>query len=183
MKMRESCGQMRLFWALSLGILAWLVAGAGSVKAMTPLNNQYREEAVRQLYQNYKKCFPEVPEVSPKEAMQLVQEGRVVLLDVRPAAERSVSRLPGAISKTEFLNGQESYRGKTIIAYDTIGYRSGLFVEEMRGKGLNLVNLEEGLLGWLRAGGKIYDDRGETRRVHVYGPMWNYAPAGCETVR
>ena len=183
MKIKESCGPMKLFWGLCLGGLAWLVASGGSVKAMAPVNNQHREEAIRQLYQNYKKCFPEVPEVSPKEAMKLVQEGQAVLVDVRPAAERSVSRLPGAISKTEFLNGLVSYRGKTIIAYDTIGYRSGLFVEELRGKGVNLTNLEEGLLGWLRAGGKIYDDHGETRRVHVYGPMWNYAPSNCETVR
>jgi rhodanese-related sulfurtransferase len=183
MKIKEGCGQRRLFWGLSLGVLAWLVAGAGSVKAMTPMNNQHREEAIRQLYLNYKKCFPEVPEVSPQEAMKLVQEGQAVLVDVRPAAERAVSRLPGAISKTEFLNSRESYAGKTIIAYDTIGYRSGLFVEALRKKGRDIANLQEGLLGWLRAGGKIYDDHGETRRVHIYGPMWNYAPANCEAVR
>jgi hypothetical protein len=35
----------------------------------------------------------------------------------------------------------------------------------------------------VHAGGKLYDDHGETRRVHVYGSMWNYAPGNCEPVR
>jgi rhodanese-related sulfurtransferase len=174
---------MRLFGGLCLGVLAWLTVMGGSVEAMASLNNQHREEAIRQLYLNYKKCFPEVPEVSPKEAMKLIQEGQVVLVDVRPAVERSVSKLPGAITKVEFLNNLDSYRGKTIIAYDTIGYRSGLFVEELRKKGIDVANLQEGMLGWLYAGGKVYDDKGETRRVHVYGSLWNYAPGSCETVR
>ena len=41
-----------------------------------------------------------------------------------------------------------------MIAYDTVGYRSGLFVEKMRQKGISIANLKGGLLGWLHAGGK-----------------------------
>lgn len=179
MKVRHS-RRFRLLGGLILGLLVCLAMPGN---AMTPLNDEHRKKALRELYFAYKKCFPEVPEVSPTQAMELVKRGEAVLVDVRPAPERAVSRLPGAVSKTEFLNSRERYQGKTIIAYDTIGYRSGLFVEEQRRKGVDLVNLREGLLGWLYAGGKIYNDQGETQRVHVYGSFWNYAPPHCETVR
>lgn len=183
MQKRESFWRLRLSWGLWLGVLAYLAFPSGAANAMAPFNSKHRKEIVQELYANYKKCFPEVPEISPEEAMKLAEEGQAVLVDVRPAAERRVSRLPGAISTTEFMNSPERHRGKTIIAYDTIGYRSGLFVKKLKAQGLDLVNLQGGLLGWLHAGGKLYNDSGETSRVHVYGPMWNYAPVECETVR
>ena len=44
--------------------------------------------------------------------------------------------------------------------------------------------LQAGILAWLLEGGKVYDQRGdETKRVHVYGEKWDYAPAGYETVK
>jgi rhodanese-related sulfurtransferase len=151
---------------------------------MMSFDNQDRKKAVQDLYENYKRCFPEVPEVPPGEAMALLKDGKAVFVDVRPAVERSVSRLPGALSKQEFLRSPDRYQGKTVIAYDTVGYRSGLFVERLRGQSICIANLQGGLLGWLHAGGKIYDDNGcETRRVHVYGMIWNYAPSGFETLR
>jgi len=164
-------------------MLAGLTMLAGLGWAMTPFSADHKKEAVQQLYASYKKCFPEIPDISPVEAIRLHQEGQAVLVDVRPLAERQVSRLPGAISLTEYLHDIGSYQGKTIIAYDTIGYRSGLVVQKQRAKGLPLVNLQGGMLGWLHAGGKAFDDFGETSRVHVYGALWNYPPPGCETVR
>ncbi len=152
--------------------------------AMMPLQNQHRKEALQEIYENYKKNFPEVPEVTPEEAMKLLQAGQAVFVDVRPLAERRVSKLPEALSECEFLSCPDSYRGKTVIAYDTVGLRSGLFAEKFRKKGIGIANLQGGLLGWLHAGGKIYDNKGrETRRVHIYGCIWNYAPLEYETVR
>jgi sodium/bile acid cotransporter 7 len=157
---------------------------AGSEKALASLTNQQRKKIIVELYHKYKNCFPDIPEVTPEEAMKLLREDQAVLVDVRPAEERFVSQLPGAITANDFLKCPDSYRGKTVIAYDTVGYRSGLFVEKLRSQGLCLVNLEGGLLGWLHAEGKIYNANGcETRRVHVYNCMWNYAPGGCETLR
>jgi sodium/bile acid cotransporter 7 len=174
----------RLFWGLCLGMLAWLGPAVESARAMMSLNNQQRQKAVQELYANYKRCFPEVPEFTPAEVMQLLQEGQAVLLDVRPAAERRVSKLPGAVPADDFLPCQDKYSGKTVIAYDTVGYRSGLFVDKLRKQGIGIANLQGGILAWLHAGGKIYDANGcETRRVHVYGSIWNYAPAGFETLR
>lgn len=184
MKIRGSRSGSRLFWGVCLGILAWLGPAAGSAQALMSLNNQQRQKAVLELYANYKRCFPEVPEVTPAEARKLLQEDQAVFLDVRPVGEHRVSKLPGAITAAEFLECPNTYRSKTVIAYDTIGYRSGLFVDKLRKEGVGMANLQGGLLGWLHAGGKIYDDNGcETRRVHVYGSIWNYAPAGFETLR
>jgi rhodanese-related sulfurtransferase len=184
MKIKERSSLTRLFWGVCLGILAWLGLAPGSGKAMTSVNNQQRHKAVQELYANYKKCFPEIPEVTPEETMKLLQEEQAVVLDVRPAVERLVSKLPGAIAASEFLQCPDRYAGKTLIAYDTVGYRSGLFVDKLRKQGIGISNLQGGLLGWLHAGGKLYDANGcETRRVHVYGCMWNYAPFGFETLR
>lgn len=165
-------------------VLAGTGMSAGVGRAMAPMQDQHREKAVQELYENYKKNFPEVPEVTPEKAIKLLQSGRAVFVDVRPLVERRVSRLPGAISTGEYLDYPDRYLDKTVIAYDTVGCRSGLFAEKMRQKGLGMANLQGGLLGWLHAGGKIYDLEGrETRRLHIYGCLWNYAPAGYETVR
>jgi rhodanese-related sulfurtransferase len=183
MEMQDRRSPRTFLGRLGMGVLFWLALAVGTGSAMTPLNNEHRQEAIQEIYANYKKCFPEVAEFTPAEAMQLQREGQAVLVDVRPDAERRVSRLPGAISAPEFLADPARYRGKTAIAYDTVGYRSGLLAQKLQQQGIHVANLAGGLLGWLYAGGKIYDDRGETRRVHVYSSMWNYAPGNCEPVR
>jgi rhodanese-related sulfurtransferase len=183
-KIVAGCRPKRLFWGICLLVLAWTGLSAGMGRAMAPMQDQHRKKAVQELYENYKKNFPEVPEVTPEEALKLLETGQAVFVDVRQLVERRISRLPEAVSAKEYLNCPDRYLGKTVIAYDTVGCRSGLFAEKMRQKGLGMANLQGGLLGWLHAGGKIYDSNGrETRRVHIYGCLWNYAPEGCETVR
>jgi len=183
-KIETACKLKRLYWGIFLLVLAGTGMSARVGRAMAPMQEQHRKKAVQELYENYKKNFPEVPEVTPEEAIKLLQSGQVVFVDVRPLGERRVSRLPGAVSSGEYLDCPDCYVDKTVIAYDTVGCRSGLFAEKMRHKGLGMANLQGGLLGGLNAGGKLYDSNGrETRRVHIYGCLWNYAPEGCETVR
>lgn len=184
MKIKERCSSRSLFWGVCLSVLVWMAVGPGSASATVSLTNQQRKKVVLELYNKYKQCFPDVPEVTPEEAMKLLVENKAVLVDVRPAVESQISKLPEAITANELLKSLDSCEGKTIIVYDTVGYRSGIFAEKLRKQGVCLVNLEGGLLGWLHAGGKIYDAKGgETRRVHVYTCTWNYAPSGCETLR
>lgn len=184
MKIKGSCYVKRLSGVIGLGVLIWLLFMVEVSQAMSALPNQHRNQALQEMYETYKKSFPEVPEVTPAEAMKLLEAGQAVFVDVRPPAERRISQLPGAITAPEFLSGVDSYRGKIVIAYDTMGLRSGLFAEKLRKKGIGIANLREGLLGWLHAGGKIYDSKGnETLRVHIYGCIWNYAPLEYEAVR
>jgi rhodanese-related sulfurtransferase len=184
MKIEGSCYLRRLSGVIGLGVMIWLIVMVEVSQAMTPLQDQHRNKALQEIYECYKKNFPEVPEVTPAEAMKLLEAGQAVFVDVRPLAERRVSQLPGAVTASEFLSSVDSYRGKTVIAYDTVGLRSGLFAEKLRKKGIGIANLQMGLFGWLYAGGKIYDSKGnETRRVHIYGCIWNYAPLEYEAVR
>jgi len=90
--------------------------------------------------------------------------------------------LPGAIKKEDFLKTPVEFKNKMIIAYCTIGYRSGKFAEEMIDKGLRIYNLKGGVLAWVLEGGKVFDANKESKRVHVYGEKWNHLPEGYESV-
>lgn len=140
-------------------------------------DNGNKLKTVYDLYAGYKaKAFPMVTDITPKAAMALLNVGRVVFVDTREPAEMQVSMLPGAITRDDFLAQPTAYAGSTPIVYCTISYRSGLFARDMALKGITVLNLAGGLLAWVLEGGTVYDAAGETRRIHVYGDKWNYAP-------
>jgi sodium/bile acid cotransporter 7 len=148
-----------------------------------PLSDDEKKSAVYQMYRDYKsEDFPEVMDISPEKAMALQSAGEIVFVDTRKTGEMDVSMLPGAITRSAFLENVDRYRDKIVVAYCTISYRSGEFAEEMAGRGVTVYNLEGGMLAWVLEGGKVYDEEGETRRIHVYGDKWNYAPAGYEAI-
>ena len=103
-------------------------------------------------------------------------------MDVRTPAEMAVSTLPGAIDKRTFLQSPQRYHGKTVVAYCTIGYRSGLFAQEMAGLGIHTDNLKGGILAWALKGGQVFNQNGAIKRLHVYGPKWDLAPSDYETI-
>jgi sodium/bile acid cotransporter 7 len=148
-----------------------------------PQSDDEKKTAVYQMYRDYKsEDFPEVMDISPKKAMALMSSGEIVFVDTRKTAEMEVSMLPGAVARSAFLDDVDRYQDKMIVAYCTISYRSGEFAEEMADRGVTVYNLEGGMLAWVLEGGKVYDEEGETRRIHVYGDKWNYAPAGYEAI-
>ena len=66
----------------------------------------------------------------------------VYLIDVRSKAERDVSMVTGAISKDDFEELQlqpGEKKGVKIIAYCTIGYRSGTYACQKAGPGYEAV--------------------------------------------
>ncbi|MFZ5572350.1 MAG: rhodanese-like domain-containing protein [Thermodesulfobacteriota bacterium] len=137
---------------------------------------------VYRMYTEYKQDFPGVADISPREAMALDRENRALFVDIRDPAEMEVSRLPGAVTGEAFLKDIRRYDGRTVIVYCTISYRSGKFAEELAGKGVAVRNLRGGILAWVLEGGKVYDAKGESRRIHVYGEKWNYPAEGYEAV-
>lgn len=165
-----------LIWQLPLMIS---LSYAGVVQGMT---DEGKIQAVNLIYEEYKKDFPAVTDITPTAAIDLMKRGEVVFVDVRTAEEQNVSMLPAAITKEVFLNSASSHIEKTVVAYCTIGYRSGVFAREMEAKGLQIRNLSGGIVGWTLAGGLLFENGRETRRVHVYGEKWNYAPEGYEPV-
>jgi sodium/bile acid cotransporter 7 len=163
---------------------AWILAGSGGFQARADdaMSEAGKRAQIEALYRGYKKDFADVQDIAPAEAMELSNAGRVVFVDVREEKEQAVSMLPGAVTETEFLERREQYGDKVIIGYCTISYRSGRLAQELRARGIEMLNLEGGLLAWVHAGGKVFGPAGETRRIHVYGRKWNLGPRDYEAI-
>ncbi len=146
------------------------------------LTDGEKKAAVYEMYREYKKDFPAVKDMAPKEAMELLKENRILFVDTRKDAEMKISMLPQAISEKTYLENQNQYKDKTIVLYCTISYRSGKLTQELNKQGVEAYNLKGGLLAWVLEGGKVYDEAGETKRIHVYGKKWNYPARGYKTV-
>ncbi len=157
------------------GLLAILLIPCALAPARAESDAERRAQ-VEALYAGYRKDFPEVVDIEPREAMRLAAEGKALFVDIREEREQRVSMLPGAITEQELLKNLDAYAGKTLIGYCTISYRSGKLAQRLKSRGITLLNLHGGLLAWVHEGGKVYDAAGETRRIHVYGRKWNLGP-------
>lgn len=175
---------MRLLRGCSLLILALALASCSSRQAGQPAGTDDEKRArIQGLYEGYNLPLSAEAEVSPRELAALQKEGAVVVVDVREAEERSVSIIPGAISKEHYESNEEDYDGRPVVAYCTIGYRSGRYVDSLRRRGLDAKNLRGSILSWTHAGLPLVDERGEdVKRAHVYGPEWDLLPEGFEAV-
>jgi rhodanese-related sulfurtransferase len=145
-------------------------------------SDEVKRQKIEDMYNGYKKKFPDVPELSAQKAMNLAADRRTVLIDIRESREQQVSMLPGAITEKEFMNNPLKYKDAVKIAYCTISYRSGKFAQKLQEKGIAVYNLRGGILAWVHDGGKIYDQNGETHRIHVYGRKWNLTPNHYQAV-
>lgn len=134
------------------------------------------------MYSDYQKGFPDVPEIEPAALADLLDDGQTVLVDVREPREWAVSHIPGAITQAEFERDRGKYKDRPVVAYCTIGYRSGQFAKHLITEGLDARNLRGAILGWVHEGHPVVNDDGETERVHVYGPQWDLLPDGYESV-
>ena len=85
----------------------FLVLIAGSCQEKNGPDNRSKLEKIDQLYQEYKRSFPEVPDISVTDLLSAMEQQNVILVDVRSPAERSVSIIPNALparrSLLEFL--------------------------------------------------------------------------------
>jgi len=174
----------RYFMSLIIFIVLLHVStGAVSAVVAAPLNDDAaKRQHAYELYADYRKHFPQVEEIEPRAAIDFLEAADVVFLDVRKTEEQQVSMIPGAITKETFMDNLERYRGKRIIAYCTISYRSGKLAAKLERKGISVVNLKAGLLGWVHAGGPLVRQQQPVQQLHVYGRKWDLAPAGIETI-
>lgn len=154
-----------------------------------------KQAEIARMYAEYEAEFPEVRSMTASELMERLDaersdpegregpegEGELVLVDVRPEAERRISMIPGAIPLDELEADPARYAEATIVTYCTVGYRSGLVARELQDRGYEVLNLHGSLLSWTHAGGELIDSEGTTDRVHVYGKRWDLAPEGYRT--
>jgi rhodanese-related sulfurtransferase len=152
------------------------------ISSPVPSSDKERLARVRGMYADYRRDFPEVPDIPPEAALILHTRGEALLVDAREPDEQAVSMIPGALTAEAFQAHPERYRERTVIVYCTIGYRSGKLARELLARGVAVANLQGGLLGWVHAGGALVDAGGPVTRMHVYGKKWDLAPLSLESV-
>lgn len=174
----------RTLWGLFTAGLAFAFVTLMGQQSLSSneLNDSEKRQKIEVMYQGYKEKFSEVQDISPREAMKLAEVRQVVFIDVRETKEQTISMLPDAIPDKEFLKNPDKYKDYVKIAYCTISYRSGKFAQKLRKEGIIVYNLQGGLLAWVHDGGKVYHNKIESNRIHVYSPKWNLGPAGYEAV-
>ena len=168
-------------WLRRLGF-AFTAAVAYCGGGPSPDTDAERVARIDEMYAGYRKEFPEVPSVTAEVALAQLKAGQApVFVDARTEAGRAVSVLPGAVAAEAVEADPGAYRGKELVVYCTIGYRSGLWAERMAGRGLTVRNLEGSLLSWTHVGGPLVTPAGEpTTRVHVYGRPWDLASSAYQ---
>ena len=174
----------RTLWGLLTAGLAFAFVTLMGQQSLSSneMSNAAKRQKIASLYDELQSNFPDVLDLTSKQAMDLIADQKAVFIDIRQAEEQKVSMLPGAITEKEFLDNIKSYEDHVKIAYCTISYRSGIFAKELQSSGIPVYNLKGGILAWVHEGGQIFDRNGETRRIHVYGQKWNLAPEQYEAV-
>ena len=136
-------------------------------------SEQWKQDKIMTMYRQYAQEFPQVEGITVSELQQLQQQGQeLILVDVRSPEERAVSFISGAITTEEFERDLSQYQDSTIIAYCTIGYRSGKYAQKMKQQGITVLNLEGSLLAWSHIQGRLINGMGVTNKVHVFGRQW-----------
>ena len=173
---------MRRVGRVPIGIALGVCLSGGCSGTVEIESDEAKRARIKAMYDGYREAFPEVRAVAVAELEALGGEQGVLLIDVREPKETTVSRIPGAVTREEFEAAAESYRDRTVVTYCTIGYRSGLYADELRQRGFDVLNLEGSILAWTHAGLPLAGETGETKAVHVYGSRWNLAAEGYEAV-
>ena len=174
----------RILWGLFTAGLAFAFVTLMGQQSLSSneLSNAAKRQKVESLYEEYLAEFADTPDLSPLQAMGAIAGQKAVFIDIREPIEQQVSMLPGSITKNEFINNSNSYTDYVKIVYGTISNRSGKFAQNLQKAGVPVYNLRGGILAWVHDGGKVYDQNGETQRIHVYSRNWNLVPEQFEAV-
>ncbi len=125
-----------------------------------------------------------VREIDTDELLDLIDadEESFVLVDVRSDEEVAVSRIPGAITRQEFLARRDQLADKSVIAYCTVGGRSLLFTQQCAKDQVDVRNYRGSILAWCAAGRPLESSDGSpTNRVHTHSRLFA-APKGYQRV-
>lgn len=165
-------------------VLAGIAATGFGCQQNVAVSEADKQKQIATMYREYAQEFPQVKSITVTKLQQLQQQNqKIVLVDVRSPQERSVSKIPGAIAPEEFESNLARYSNSetVVVAYCTIGYRSGKYAQKLRRQGINILNLEGSLLAWSHIQGELVDDKESTKKVHVFSRQWqltanNYQP-------
>ena len=129
---------------------------------------------------------PEAPTITAAQIQALQtnsrNSGRYVIVDVRDKVETDVSIIPGAITQAEFEKAKHKHRGKAVIAYCTVGYRSGIYAKKLQQNGWKAWNYKGSILDWCKNQLPVKTPSGQTtKRVHTYNSSYALA-AGYQPI-
>ena len=148
------------------------------VTANLTRDDTQKMDEIAKMFEGYSRDFPTAFNIAPKEALNLE---KTVFIDVREPKEMRISMLPGAITQKEFEDHKEKYLRSNLVIYCTIGYRSGLFTEQISNEGFTAYNLKGGVLSWSHDRLGFYNGDQRTNKIHVYGSKWNLAHSEYDT--
>jgi len=160
----------------------YLIIFAQALVAAEHLTDAAKKRKIDEMYEGYKQQFPKVKDFSAGQTLQLMDRKKAILVDIRKPKEQAVSMITGAITETEFTRNPSAYRDYIVIAYCTIGSRSGKLARKLKKKGISMFNMRGGILAWLHAGGIVHKDGKPVNRIHVYDRKWNLAPSAMKSV-
>ena len=114
--------------------------------------------------------------LDPK-AAQEEQRTSPFLLDVREAAEYSVSHIQGALLASSLADARALLaagpKDREIVVYCSIGYRSGGMAKDLAGIGYTHVrNLEGSIFEWANTGHPVFRGAVRVREVHPFDEEW-----------
>ena len=134
----------------------------------------------RQVKRRVRTTFRDVPSITTAElATWLADPGQTppLLLDARAPEEFAISHLRHAQLATDVRTAAAQLRdlpaSQTVVAYCSVGFRSGKLVHGLLAEGVSRVfNLEGSLFQWANEQRPLY--RGETQvcEVHPYDHKW-----------
>lgn len=120
--------------------------------------------------------------ISTMPSLPSLSSADFVLVDVRSDAETNVSVIPGAITQKSFEENADQHAEKLVVAYCTVGVRSGDYAKRLSDQGWTVRNYEGSILQWVRAGLPLVTLNGKpTRQVHSYSDQYS-VPDGYEQV-
>ncbi len=103
------------------------------------------------------------------------QREQPILLDVRTKAEFEVSHLRGAqrVEPGSEADAIEIAKGKPIVTYCSVGYRSGAFATKLQEAGYkNVRNMSGSIFAWANDGYPVERDGQRVQKVHPYNEEW-----------
>lgn len=148
-----------------------------------PKRNLLAERLERKLRTEYLKATAGIqgPTLKAEALLPLLEDTNLVLLDIRQPDEQAVSMIPKAMTTQDFAARFRKGipKGKRIVVYCTIGYRSGRYAMQLATQNIRAENLEGGLLAWSHVGGPLEVRNPDglvtpTKRVHIYDKTWNF---------
>jgi rhodanese-related sulfurtransferase len=159
---------------LVVGTSAALVLAGGAFIYVTRTESGFRLYLDRM----YRNEFPDVKLIEPDDLLrELGEREPPILIDTRSPEEFSVSHIRGAmlVDPSTFNAEQLSHldRGRDVVVYCSIGYRSARIAERLDSLGFtNVRNLYGGIFLWYDQGRTVVQNDRDVQKIHPYSTLW-----------